>query len=323
MSQQLATHVELSGLALLQITKHCQEAMPSNATGTLLGMQKNGVLEVTYSFPTPNVDKRGEDSTASSLNSNVEAVDPVKYQEDMLKTLRDVNVDNNNMGFYRSSQGLGGFMDKAFIEDMVDYHRALQNSFVLVFDPWFSQKGSLMLKAFRLREEFFRVYETQNFTQATFNSLGQSTILEEIPIKISNSPLASVFLWDLQSGFGEDTVDCDFERLNLSANDSLEKQLTFMSACVEDLVKEQDNVASQQKKINAKKRELARKKAENDARRAANLSVTFKPEEVIRPPNRLQSLLVSSRINNYCQQINAFTDDSFTRLFLASSVQKE
>ena len=125
MAQQLATHVELSGLALLQITKHCQEAMPSNATGTLLGMQKNGVLEVTYSFPTPNVDKRGEDSTASSLNSNVEAVDPVKYQEDMLKTLRDVNVDNNNMGFYRSSQGLGGFMDKAFIEDMVDYHRAL------------------------------------------------------------------------------------------------------------------------------------------------------------------------------------------------------
>ena len=118
-------------------------------------------------------------------------------------------------------------------------------------------------------------------------------------------------------------MDCDFERLNLSANDSLEQQLTFMSGCVEDLVNEQANIAVQQKRINGKKRELARKRAEQEARRAANLSTVIKPEEVIRPPNRLQSLLVSSRINNYCQQINAFTDDSFTRLFLASSVQKE
>jgi translation initiation factor 3 subunit H len=180
-----------------------------------------------------------------------------------------------------------------------------------------------MLKAYRLRDEFYRVYQTQTFNQATFNSLGQSTILEEIPIIISNSPLASVYLWDLQDGVGDNTVDCDFERLNLSANDSLEKQLTFMSACVEDLVKEQDNIASQQKRINGKKRELARKQAEQAARQAANLSTSIAPTETIRPPNRLQSLLVSSRINNYCQQINAFTDDSFTRLFLASSVQKE
>jgi translation initiation factor 3 subunit H len=317
----LPTSVEISGLALLQITKHCQEAMPNNASGMLLGMEKGGVLQVTYSFPTPNTDNRnGEDG---ALNTGAAAVNPVKYQEDMLKNLRDVNVDNNNMGFYRSTQGLGGFIDKQFVESMIEYYRAIRNSFVLVFDPWFSQKGSLILKAYRLREEFYKVYETQNFTQATFNALGQSTILEEIPIVIANSPLASVFLWDLKESYGEDAVDCDFERLNLSANDSLEQQLTFMSGCVEDLVNEQANIAVQQKRINGKKRELARKRAEQEARRAANLSTVIKPEEVIRPPNRLQSLLVSSRINNYCQQINAFTDDSFTRLFLASSVQKE
>ena len=317
----LPTSVEISGLALLQITKHCQEAMPNNASGMLLGMEKGGVLQVTYSFPTPNTDNRNGGDGA--LNTGAAAVNPVKYQEDMLKNLRDVNVDNNNMGFYRSTQGLGGFIDKQFVESMIEYYRAIRNSFVLVFDPWFSQKGSLILKAYRLREEFYKVYETQNFTQATFNALGQSTILEEIPIVIANSPLASVFLWDLKESYGEDAVDCDFERLNLSANDSLEQQLTFMSGCVEDLVNEQANIAVQQKRINGKKRELARKRAEQEARRAANLSTVIKPEEVIRPPNRLQSLLVSSRINNYCQQINAFTDDSFTRLFLASSVQKE
>ena len=313
------TSVDISGLALLQITKHCTESMPNLATGMLLGMEKNGILEVTFSFRTSN---NNSDSDSDRTLNKGNKINPIKYSEDMLKHLRDVNVDNNNMGFYRSSQGLGGFIDKQFVEEMVGYHRAIKNSFVLVFDPWFSQKGSLMLKAYRLREEFYRVYQTQIFTQATFNSLGQSTILEEIPINISNSPLASIFLYDLQDGIGEG-VDCDFERLNLSANDSLEKQLTFMSACVEDLVKEQDNIAMQQKRINGKKRELARKQAEHAARQAANLQTQIAPTETIRPPNRLQSLLVSSRINNYCQQINQFTDDSFTRLFLASSVQKE
>jgi translation initiation factor 3 subunit H len=322
MANQLPTSVEISGLALLQITKHCQEAMPTIATGTMLGMERNTTLEVTHTFPTPNAETRdnGEDGT---LNITVDPVNSVKYQKDMLKHLRDVNVDNNSMGFYRSSQGLGGFIDKQFVEDMIEYYRAIRHSFVLVFDPWFSQKGSLKLKAYRLREEFYRVYETQSFTQATFDSLGQSTILEEIPIVITNSPLANVFLWDLKDDFDEETVDCDFQRLNLSANDSLEQQLTFMSSCVSSLVEEQQNIAIQQKRINGKKRELARKKAEQEARQAANLSTIIKPDEAIRPPNRLQNLLVSSQINNYCQQINAFTDDSFTRLFLASSVQKE
>ena len=48
------------------------------------------------------------------------------------------------------------------------------------------------------------------------------------------------------------------------------------------------------------KRELARKQAEHAARQAANLQTQIAPTETIRPPNRLQSLLVSSRINNYC-----------------------
>jgi translation initiation factor 3 subunit H len=174
----LPTSVEISGLALLQITKHCQEAMPNNASGMLLGMEKGGVLQVTYSFPTPNTDNRnGEDG---ALNTGAAAVNPVKYQEDMLKNLRDVNVDNNNMGFYRSTQGLGGFIDKQFVESMIEYYRAIRNSFVLVFDPWFSQKGSLILKAYRLREEFYKVYETQNFTQATFNANVSGTQMSRV-----------------------------------------------------------------------------------------------------------------------------------------------
>ena len=40
----------MSGLTLLQITKHCQESMPDIASGVVLGMERDGVLEVTHSF---------------------------------------------------------------------------------------------------------------------------------------------------------------------------------------------------------------------------------------------------------------------------------
>jgi translation initiation factor 3 subunit H len=321
----------MTGLTLLQITKHCQESMPDIASGVVLGMERDGVLEVTHSFPTPDNGKasgaRGDDNDDdddSTTASSSDKVDVPKYTMDMLKQLRDVNVDNNNMGWYRSSQGLGGFLDRKFVEAMMVYYRDNAASFVIVFDPWFSRKGSLLLKAFRLRPEFYRAYSMQTFTQATFDALGQSTILEEIPIKITNSPLANVFLWDLNETLG-DAIDCDFDRLNLGANDALEKQLGFMSSCVDQLVDDQQRIRDQQRKNRGRRRELNRKRAEMEARQRANLAVT--PQELaankIRPPNRLQSLLMSSCINNYCQQINQFTDDSFTRLFLASSVQKE
>jgi translation initiation factor 3 subunit H len=324
-----ASCLSMSGLTLLQITKHCQESMPDIASGVVLGMERAGVLEVTHSFPTPDTGKSDArntdgDSELPSSSKAADKVDVPKYTMDMLKQLRDVNVDNNNMGWYRSSQGLGGFLDRKFVEAMMVYYRDNAASFVIVFDPWFSRKGSLLLKAFRLRPEFYRAYSAQRFTQATFDALGQSTILEEIPIKVTNSPLANVFLWDLNETLG-DAIDCDFDRLNLGANDVLEKQLGFMSSCVDQLVDDQQRIRDQQRKNRGRRRELNRKRAEMEARQRANLAVT--PQELaankIRPPNRLQSLLMSSCINNYCQQINQFTDDSFTRLFLASSVQKD
>ena len=49
-----ASCLSMTGLTLLQITKHCQESMPDIASGVVLGMERDGVLEVTHSFPTPD-----------------------------------------------------------------------------------------------------------------------------------------------------------------------------------------------------------------------------------------------------------------------------
>ena len=89
-----ASCLSMSGLTLLQITKHCQESMPDIASGVVLGMERAGVLEVTHSFPTPDTGKSDArntdgDSELPSSSKAADKVDVPKYTMDMLKQLRD------------------------------------------------------------------------------------------------------------------------------------------------------------------------------------------------------------------------------------------
>ena len=60
--------VQIDGLAVLKIVKHCDENLPTMVAGSLLGLDVNGVLEVTYAYPFPAPTKssdadRGEGNT--------------------------------------------------------------------------------------------------------------------------------------------------------------------------------------------------------------------------------------------------------------------
>ena len=50
--------VQIDGLAVLKIVKHCTECQPSLVTGQLLGLDIGATLEVTNCFPFP-VRRRG------------------------------------------------------------------------------------------------------------------------------------------------------------------------------------------------------------------------------------------------------------------------
>jgi translation initiation factor 3 subunit H len=71
----------------LKITKHCKESLPQFVTGSLLGLDVGNILEVTNCFPIP---EKGDKKTIQ------------EYQIEMLKCLRDVNVDNNTVHYMRS-----------------------------------------------------------------------------------------------------------------------------------------------------------------------------------------------------------------------------
>ncbi|CAN0524842.1 unnamed protein product, partial [Ectocarpus sp. 12 AP-2014] len=135
--------------------------------------------------------------------------------------------------------------------------------------PVQTANGQLTIKAYRLSKAFMRVYrEKKN------EVIKPSEILEELPIKIRNPGIINALIFDLQE---EDRVDCDFDRLDLSTNPYLEKNLEFLCNWIDDLSNEQQkfnqytrNVARQKQACwQDQARLLQKRKQQNDERRAA------------------------------------------------------
>ncbi|OEL38090.1 Eukaryotic translation initiation factor 3 subunit H, partial [Dichanthelium oligosanthes] len=108
--------VQMEGLAVLKIIKHCEEFAPALVTGQLLGLDVGSVLEVTNCFPFPI---REEDDEADADGAN--------YQLEMMRCLREVNVDNNTIGWYQSCL-LGSFQTVELIETFMNYQIKVSNS---------------------------------------------------------------------------------------------------------------------------------------------------------------------------------------------------
>ena len=157
--------VQLDGLTLLQIMKHCHDCVPKCVTGSLLGfdVQESQILEVTHSFPSPELDS---DDTTKSNAAAEEAAE--EYQIEMMNNLSEVNVDNNKVGWYQSAV-LGSFCSASLIEYQFQYQEQLgPNTICLIYDPSQTKQGNLSLKAFRLSADFYRLYQKGNLTREKY-----------------------------------------------------------------------------------------------------------------------------------------------------------
>jgi len=307
--------IQIDGLVVLKIIKHCQDHLPDCVTGQLLGLDVDTTLEVTNCFPFPS---RYEDQEEETEEAGAE------YQRDMMRCLREVNVDNNTVGWYTSTY-LGSFLSEGMIETQYNYQATIKKCVVIVFDPLKTSQGLLSLEAYRLTQPFMELYKQQSFTKAftkeNFEEAGLtfSDIFEQIPIKIHNSYLINALLYDMKDS---DATCAHFERLNLSTNPFLEKNLEFLTECLDDLATEQNKYQFYLK--NLQRQQLAmhsyiqKKKGDGDDDEE-DLSQMFKP---IPQPNRLESLLITNQINNYCEQINTFVGTGFAKMFLYGGMQK-
>jgi translation initiation factor 3 subunit H len=207
-------------------------------------MDQEKVLEVTNTFPFPTTEGVTSDSRESDASLLAAAAPRQKaniaYQNEMIKHLKEVNVDANNVGWYTSAT-MGNFVNMTFIENQVHYQRENDKAVVLVYDASKSSQGSLTLRAFRLTAAFMEAFKEQKFTteryvekpskmgdfrriktltRRTFSlqksKLTFKDILAEIPINIHNSHLLTSFLHQIpaapQAEFEEPTSLADLQR---------------------------------------------------------------------------------------------------------------
>lgn len=131
-------------------------------------MDVNGSLEITNTFPFPIVDLPPE-AQYEQQHFNTAAAAPraksnTAYQAEMIRMLREVNVDANNVGWYTSAN-LGNFVNTNFIENQYYYQKELNEKTVaLVHDVSRSSQGVLSLRAFRLSPQFMAAYKDNKFT---------------------------------------------------------------------------------------------------------------------------------------------------------------
>ncbi|KAL3694955.1 hypothetical protein R1sor_008606 [Riccia sorocarpa] len=307
--------VQIDGLVVLKIVKHCKECMPSLVTGQLLGLDIGSILEVTNCFPFPS--RGGEE------DDEVEA-DGANYQLEMMRCLREVNVDNNTVGWYQSTY-MGSYQTVELIETFLNYQENIRRCVCIIYDPLRSQQGIVALKALRLSDSFMELYRTENFKGEKLRekNMAWTDIFEEIPVKIANSALVSSVMTELETD--APATQCDFDRLVLSTSPFMEKNLEFLIECMDDLGMEQQkfqyyyrNLSRQQGQQQAW---LQKRRAENMARRAAgeeplpeedSNNPLFKP---IPEPSRLDSYLITNQVNNYCNQINGYAPHGFSHMY--------
>lgn len=165
--------VQLEALVAMRIIKHATSTFPTPSTGFLLGLDINSQVHITNSFPFPaaaaaeasvNSDPYHQQDAASLAAAAPRAKSNVAYQNEMIKFLREVNTDAQNVGWYISCN-MGGFINANFIENQYFYQRAQdERTVALVFDVSRSSQGSLSLKAYRLSPSFMAAYKEGKFT---------------------------------------------------------------------------------------------------------------------------------------------------------------
>jgi translation initiation factor 3 subunit H len=263
-----------------------------------------------------------------------------EFQIDMMRQLREVNVDNNTVGWYQSAFLGSQFTDASMIEAQFHYQskQDIRRAIVLCYDPLRTGHGSLDFRAYRLSDKFFKLYRQKNFTKESLaeNNVSFKDVFQEIPVKIVTSTIMRAMILQLAAEYPED-VGTNFDSLELTWSPFLEKNLDVLIDCISDLQAEQNENGKWLRQVGRLQQQqqqfLQKRKAENAQRKAngdATLPESLKELEVENPqlfklpaePSKMESLLIANQINYHCEQIIGFGGQTVTKLYMASSLKE-
>lgn len=259
--------------------------------GSLLGLDQGSILEVTHCFPFL-APRSPEDRVEGDVE---EDVDGEEYQMEMMKMLREVNVDNNCVGWYKSIYA-GSFCQAPLVDTQFSYQDNLcNNCVVLLYDPSETSKHNLSVKAYQISEEFVASYRSKS------NSfVSPSSILVQLPLKVRNPGLINAFLYDIHES-------CQLKLAPVSGCNSeaafpMELNLEHCCQWVDDLLEEQNKFQNYLRSIERYKDHLrwhAKRKGDTGEDFHAPLW-----KSSAQPP-RLDSLLIANQIQEYCMEISS------------------
>lgn len=342
--------VQVEALVVMKIVKHCASTFPTTATGAIVGMDRNGLLEMTNTFPFPTTDVANADGGHQNDASALAAAAPrakanITYQNEMIRHLKEVNVDANNVGWYTSAT-MGNFVNLSFIENQYHYQKDSDKMVALVHDASRSSQGALNLRAFKLTQNFMTAYKEGKFTTDSLqkSKLSFKDILQELPVSIHNSHLLTSFLHKLPALPKKPEVEMptslsdilknDFQTplypsvdtLDLSIDPFLEKTCDLLLDSIESHYTELNNhqyyqrqLAREQAKITAWQ---SKRKAENATRVAANQPPLPEDEwqrifKLPQEPSRLEGMLNAKQVEQYSKQVDGFTANVSAKMFAA------
>ncbi|KAJ2931168.1 hypothetical protein H1R20_g5937, partial [Candolleomyces eurysporus] len=321
--------VQLDALVVTKIIKHAREAPSTTAHGLLLGLDLDGVLEVSNSFPLPHHSGDEAEKTSKTI---------ARHQASMLRSLKEVQVDDSVVGFYQATT-LGAFFNQTLLDTQAIHQDKLRHGgIVIVHDLSQTAKGNASFRAFRLTAAFFDAYKRSNFSTASLIShrLTFSSIFEEVPLKIRTNPLLSSFLGTLAesdsiapetTGAGASALEPTFSVLDLGTA-GLTRNLEQIVESVEAYRTEEGNLSYLSRQIARERAKadayVAKRKEENQARIAQGLA-PLPEEDVARlfkippEPSRLESLLLLGQIDAYGKSLEGTASTGLVKMYGAKA----
>ena len=318
--------VQVDGLVVLKIIKHChgsagEEAGADVVQGALLGLVHGRILEVTNCFPFP------ESAGQEGDEDDMEAHD---YQIEMMRLLRDINVDHLHVGWYQSTMIRSSF-NKTLLESQSLYQKAIEQSVVLLYDPVRTQHGSLGLEAYRLTAKAMDMMKSGDFTTERLvkNEMSWRQLFEQVPLELKNSHLVNSLLLEMASA---EDVHAPHEFLTVGGSSVLESNMCMLMDVVDETSQDSNRYAQylkqQQRQNQQIQNWLLRRQQENQQRRQRGEAPL--PEEdvhrmfkTVPSPSRLDSLLLGQQLQTYSKQLQDVAGSNLTKLFMLSSLQSQ
>jgi len=309
--------VQIEGLVLLRIIKHCQTHYPQKqaVAGQLLGVLHKSVLEVTNCFP--------------SLLNATKSVN-AEYLRRMTEFMVTVREDSNAVGWYRSAID-GLIFTPETIEGQFNLQKQNPAAVLIMYDPSATTRGRLVLRSFRLSDKFMTFYESKEYSASKIQNMDMSSkeIFQELPLKVHNSHLVHGFLFELRES---KAISCEFERLHHSHANSLVNNLRSLATCIDEYGNESQKFKQYWTKLYKKKKlreaqllkQLERQK-ELRSQGRRDIGLQGIDEELMSEPEppRLDSIALSTQMHHHTSEVEQSVLQGLSKLWLTQGLHQD